>query len=30
MHCRQNRKFNFHKYMVRALEDDFKKVVGIR
>lgn len=29
MHCRQNRKFNFHKYMVRALEDDFKKVVGI-
>ncbi|KAJ9697618.1 hypothetical protein PVL29_009444 [Vitis rotundifolia] len=28
-HCRQNRKFNFHKYMVRALEDDFKKVVGI-
>ncbi|XP_057519585.1 MLO-like protein 1 [Amaranthus tricolor] len=28
-HCRGNRKFNFHKYMIRALEDDFKKVVGI-
>ncbi|KAI3678617.1 hypothetical protein L6452_37916 [Arctium lappa] len=28
-HCRGNPKFNFHKYMVRALEDDFKKVVGI-
>nr|CAD1832183.1 unnamed protein product [Ananas comosus var. bracteatus] len=24
-----NPKFNFHKYMVRALEADFKKVVGI-
>uniref|UniRef100_A0A7N2MCS7 MLO-like protein n=1 Tax=Quercus lobata TaxID=97700 RepID=A0A7N2MCS7_QUELO len=29
-HCRSNPKFNFHKYMIRALEDDFKKVVGIR
>uniref|UniRef100_A0A803L853 MLO-like protein n=1 Tax=Chenopodium quinoa TaxID=63459 RepID=A0A803L853_CHEQI len=29
-HCRGNRKFNFHKYMIRALEDDFKRVVGIR
>ncbi|XP_059456705.1 MLO-like protein 1 [Corylus avellana] len=28
-HCRGNLKFNFHKYMMRALEDDFKKVVGI-
>lgn len=28
-HCKGNPKFNFHKYMVRALEDDFKKVVGI-
>ncbi|GJT77115.1 MLO-like protein 1 [Tanacetum coccineum] len=28
-HCRANPKFNFHKYMIRALEDDFKKVVGI-
>ena len=28
-HCRGNPKFNFHKYMVRALEDDFRKVVGI-
>ncbi|XP_021762740.1 MLO-like protein 1 [Chenopodium quinoa] len=28
-HCRGNRKFNFHKYMIRALEDDFKRVVGI-
>ncbi|KAK7819579.1 mlo-like protein 1 [Quercus suber] len=27
-HCRSNPKFNFHKYMIRALEDDFKKVVG--
>ncbi|GFZ13379.1 seven transmembrane MLO family protein [Actinidia rufa] len=27
-HCRGNPKFNFHKYMIRALEDDFKKVVG--
>ncbi|CAH2041100.1 unnamed protein product [Thlaspi arvense] len=30
MHCRGNPKFNFHKYMICALEDDFKKVVGIR
>ncbi|KAJ0013913.1 hypothetical protein Pint_20803 [Pistacia integerrima] len=29
-HCRGNPKFNFHKYMIRALEDDFKRVVGIR
>ncbi|KAM7521942.1 hypothetical protein LguiA_011844 [Lonicera macranthoides] len=29
-HCRGNPKFNFHKYMIRALEDDFRKVVGIR
>ncbi|XP_027091859.1 MLO-like protein 1 isoform X1 [Coffea arabica] len=28
-HCRGNPKFNFHKYMIRALEDDFKTVVGI-
>ncbi|WCJ27671.1 Seven transmembrane MLO family protein [Euphorbia peplus] len=28
-HCRTNPKFNFHRYMVRALEDDFKVVVGI-
>ncbi|CAK8560122.1 unnamed protein product [Lathyrus sativus] len=28
-HCRGNRKFNFHKYINRALEEDFKKVVGI-
>ncbi|KAJ6360297.1 hypothetical protein OIU77_004324 [Salix suchowensis] len=29
-HTKGNPKFNFHKYMVRALEDDFKTVVGIR
>ncbi|XP_061372412.1 MLO-like protein 1 [Gastrolobium bilobum] len=28
-HCKSNLKFNFHKYMIRALEDDFKQVVGI-
>ncbi|XP_075667722.1 MLO-like protein 13 [Castanea sativa] len=28
-HCPQNPKFNFHKYMVRTLEVDFKKVVCI-
>lgn len=28
-HCRGNPKFDFHKYMVRAMEADFKKVVGI-
>nr|AIZ94062.1 Mlo protein [Hevea brasiliensis] len=28
-HCRGSPKFNFHRYMVRALEDDFKTVVGI-
>ncbi|KAL8170273.1 hypothetical protein V2J09_022077 [Rumex salicifolius] len=26
-HCRGNPKFNFHKYMIRALEDDFKHVL---
>ncbi|XP_010521421.1 PREDICTED: MLO-like protein 13 isoform X2 [Tarenaya hassleriana] len=28
-HCPSNRKFDFHKYMLRTLEIDFKKVVGI-
>lgn len=28
-HCKSNPKFNFHKYMIRALEDDFRRVVGI-
>ncbi|KZV37846.1 MLO-like protein 1-like [Dorcoceras hygrometricum] len=28
-HCKGNPKFNFHNYMVRAFERDFKKVVGI-
>jgi len=28
-HCRANPKFDFHRYMMRALEADFKKVVGI-
>ncbi|KAJ1696485.1 hypothetical protein LUZ63_004997 [Rhynchospora breviuscula] len=28
-HCPTNPKFNFYKYMMRALESDFKKVVGI-
>ncbi|KAK8965790.1 MLO-like protein 1 [Platanthera guangdongensis] len=28
-HCGSNPKFDFHKYMVRALEADFRKVVGI-
>ncbi|XP_078173066.1 MLO-like protein 1 [Carex rostrata] len=28
-HCSSNMKFNFYKYMMRALEADFKKVVGI-
>ncbi|XP_077228213.1 MLO-like protein 1 [Tasmannia lanceolata] len=28
-HCQTNPTFNFHKYMLRALEDDFKKVVGM-
>ncbi|XP_072970661.1 MLO-like protein 1 [Typha angustifolia] len=28
-HCRGNPKFNFYNYMVRALEADFKRVVGI-
>ncbi|KAJ4790445.1 MLO-like protein [Rhynchospora pubera] len=29
MHCSWNPEFNFYKYMIRALETDFKKVVGI-
>lgn len=29
-HCPGNPVFDFHKYMVRTLEDDFKEVVGIR
>lgn len=29
-HCSGNSKFNFYKYMTRAIENDFKKVVGIR
>ncbi|XP_020249875.1 MLO-like protein 1 [Asparagus officinalis] len=28
-HCRGNQKFNFQTYMVRALESDFEKVVGL-
>ncbi|XP_060197494.1 MLO-like protein 1 [Lycium barbarum] len=28
-HCRGNPRFNFHRYMIRALEDDFRTVVGI-
>ncbi|XP_010908317.1 MLO-like protein 1 [Elaeis guineensis] len=28
-HCRGNPKFDFHKYMVRTLEADFRKVVGL-
>nr|POF01575.1 mlo-like protein 1 [Quercus suber] len=28
-HCRGNPQFNFHNYMIRALEADFRKVVGI-
>ncbi|WRX24177.1 Mlo-related protein - like 9 [Theobroma cacao] len=28
-HCRGNPKFNFHKYMIRALEDDFKQLVSL-
>ncbi|PWZ16166.1 MLO-like protein 1 [Zea mays] len=27
-HCRGNLKFDFHRYMVRVLESDFKKIVG--
>ncbi|KAJ8425392.1 hypothetical protein Cgig2_015675 [Carnegiea gigantea] len=30
LHLKGNHKFNFHNYMVRAFESDFKKVVGIR
>ncbi|URE30953.1 hypothetical protein MUK42_05743 [Musa troglodytarum] len=28
-HCKGNKKFNFYQYMIRVLEADFKKVVGI-
>ncbi|CAA6670800.1 unnamed protein product [Spirodela intermedia] len=28
-HCRSNSNFDFHKYMMRTLEADFKKVVGV-
>ncbi|KAG0458576.1 hypothetical protein HPP92_023441 [Vanilla planifolia] len=28
-HCKGNLKFDFHKYLVRCLEADYKKVVGI-
>ncbi|XP_074567260.1 MLO-like protein 1 [Curcuma longa] len=28
-HCKGNPKFNFYNYMIRVLESDFKKVVGI-
>ncbi|KAI3526408.1 hypothetical protein L1887_05660 [Cichorium endivia] len=28
-HCPGNPKYNFHKYMIRALEEDFKEVTGI-
>ncbi|KAM3290884.1 MLO-like protein 13 isoform X1 [Capsicum chacoense] len=28
-HCPTNPKFNFHKYMLRTLEHDFKRIVGI-
>ncbi|KAK2974325.1 hypothetical protein RJ640_018032 [Escallonia rubra] len=28
-HCKGNRKFNFHNYVMRALEADFKRVVGV-
>ncbi|CAL0305931.1 unnamed protein product [Lupinus luteus] len=29
IHCRGNPKFNFHKYMISALEDDFRQYFGI-
>ena len=29
-HLSPNTKFDFHKYIKRSLEDDFKVVVGIR
>ncbi|KAK3030887.1 hypothetical protein RJ639_037237 [Escallonia herrerae] len=29
-HCKGNQKFNFHNYMMRALEADSKRIVGIR
>ncbi|XP_055816475.1 MLO-like protein 13 isoform X2 [Solanum dulcamara] len=28
-HCPSNPKYNFHKYILRTLEHDFKKIVGI-
>ncbi|XP_042451436.1 MLO-like protein 1 isoform X4 [Zingiber officinale] len=28
-HCPSNKQYDFHKYMLRTLEDDFKRVVGI-
>ncbi|XP_014507598.1 MLO-like protein 1 [Vigna radiata var. radiata] len=28
-HCKSNPKFNFHKYMICPLKDDFKQVFGI-
>ncbi|KAL2536857.1 MLO-like protein 13 [Forsythia ovata] len=28
-HCPGNPKYNFHKYMLRTLEDDFRKIIGI-
>ncbi|XP_022863837.1 MLO-like protein 13 [Olea europaea var. sylvestris] len=28
-HCPNNPNFDFHKYMLRTLEDDFKKIIGI-
>jgi hypothetical protein len=29
-HCRGNPNFDFHRYMMRALESDFKKIVSTR
>lgn len=29
-HCNGNLKFDFYSYMVRALEEDYKKVIGMR
>jgi mlo protein len=29
-HCPGNPNFDFHKYMMRTLEVDFRKIVGIR
>jgi hypothetical protein len=30
IHCPSKPDFDFHKYMMRALEHEFKRVVGIR